>query len=955
MADEDTLDFMDQLEELDRPQVEKREWMDSKKMELVRDLDHLRQVVDECIAAKIYAWDIETTGLDKRVFPGPQKGRTVDRIVGHCLSPDGNSGYYVPLRHKTTDNELLDCNLPIEKANDELRRLADSDAVAVFHNAKFDLEFLEFGEDDPIGSDWDNPDKWHCTLILTYLRNTRERQKGLKFLAKQDLGMEMIELEDLFDEEARKKKRLDFSTLDPEWDPVVWYATSDAICTRLLFDVLHPVIVSPEPHGTSQSLIYKLERKCLTATRWMERCRINIDRDKVEELIRLGQAEWFDSLEEVYQGAKEILGRDLRPGWYRLMRGVEDVGAAEEYRFKPDSMAPNYQESRSEAIKYSQQLRLDPTVPNKSGKEKVRTTLKEVPDLANPKKKERVAFPVVYDVTIPAELGLLLRELGVQGLQTTAKSGQVATGADILDRVIADAEDQFPFMGKVKRFRETSKALGTNLFPIWWDTSKEHSPDGTIWVGFNGHKVDTGRFSTPQPRDKKVFRGQVRWNLHSIPATYDTEKPQCMIRIREAVKARPNHVMFAIDYAGVELRIVTNLSREPKWLDEFFRCGSCGLTFDRGMPNQPGEPPPYFCPRCGSDKIGDLHSLTAFAVYGEGIKGTKEFKNLRKKAKGLNFAMCYGGGGMAAQRAVKVDKDEGWRIKRQFDKTYTGLRGWWEMQHNFARRYEYVVTAMGRRYPVPDITHENGRFRSKAERNSVNGPVQGSSADFTKLAMALCYEECKERGWLERVLMTITIHDELVFEIEEEIAEEAAIVLRETMTNSKPIQRLKLAVPLLVDMEFGRDWTVPYDLTKLRYGKKPWTEELARIFPKSYAMALEHGAEPLEGVEAPKVSPEPESGPETASEGPAAVSAPSDREVFEMPETGKGKSVVHVVHSSRLSYGLMDRVARLIVKCEGRGTQHLRIETEKGEVLWDDPDVTVNAGHFKVLAEEYGV
>lgn len=948
MADEDTLDFMDQLEELDRPQIEKRDWMDSKKMELVRDLDHLRQVVDECIASGIYAWDIETTGLDKRVFPGPQKGRTADRIVGHCLSPDGHSGYYIPLRHKTTDNELLPCNLPVEKANDELRRLADSDAVAVFHNAKFDQEFLEFGEDDPIGN-WDDPDKWHCTLIMTYLRNTRERKKGLKFLAKQDLGMEMIELEDLFDEDARKKKQLDFSTLDPAWEPVVWYATSDAICTRLLFDVLHPIITSPEPHGTSQVLIYKLERKCLTATRWMERCRILINRPKVEELIRLGQDEWLSSLEEVYGGAQEILGRDIRPGWYRLMRGFADVPGAEHYIFKPDSMSPNYMEARGEAIKHAQRLKMDPTTPDAKGKEKVRTTLKEVPDLANPKKKEKVAFPVVYDVTIPAELGLLLRELGVQGLQTTAKSGQIATGADLLDIVIADAEDQFPFMGKVKRFRETSKALGTNLFPLWWDTAKEHSPDGTIWVGFNGHKVDTGRFSTPQPTEKKVFKGQVRWNLHSIPATYDQSKPQCMLRIRETVQARPGRVLFAIDYAGVELRIVTNLSREPKWLDEFFRCAECGLVFDRGMPGKPADPPPHFCPRCGSDKIGDLHSLTCQAIYGEIDKAK------RQKAKGLNFAMCYGGGGQAAQRAVKVDKDEGWRIKRQFDKTYTGLRAWWQMQHNFARKYEYVVTAMGRRYPVPDIKHENGRFRSKAERNSVNGPVQGSSADFTKLAMALCYEECKERGWLERVFLTITIHDELVFEIEEDLAEEAVKVLCEVMTNSTPIQRLRLAVPLMVDVEFGRDWTVPYDLTKLRFNKKPWNAEIARIFPRSYAEALQRGAEPVEGVETPTTPPESEDAPEKAPEGPAGTSAPTDVDEFEMPETGKGKTVVHVVHSSRLSYGLMDRVARLIVKCEGRGTQPLRVETEKGDVLWDDPEVTVNAAHFKVLAEEYGV
>jgi len=97
--------------------------------------------------------------------------------------------------------------------------------------------------------------------------------------------------------------------------------------------------------------------------------------------------------------------------------------------------------------------------------------------------------------------------------------------------------------------------------------------------------------------------------------------------------------------------------------------------------------------------------------------------------------------------------------------------------------------------------------------------------------------------------------------------------------------------------------------------------------------------------------PEGENGAET----PPETVNPKVTDEFEMPETGKGKMIVHVVHSSRLSYGLMDRVARLIVKCEGRGTQPLRVETERGEVLWEDPDVTVNAAHFEVLAEEYGV
>ena len=166
--------------------------------------------------------------------------------------------------------------------------------------------------------------------------------------------------------------------------------------------------------------------------------------------------------------------------------------------------------------------------------------------------------------------------------------------------------------------------------------------------------------------------GQVRWGVHMTPATYDKSKPECVRRTREIVTARPGHVLFAIDYSGVELRIVTNLSGEPKWINEFFRCSSCEHTFPRDT-----RPPP-FCPECGSDKIGDLHSHTALGVFGDEIKGTGEFKQRRQEAKALNFAMAYGGGGSAAQRAVGVDREEGWRIKNQYDKTYKVLRKWWK-------------------------------------------------------------------------------------------------------------------------------------------------------------------------------------------------------------------------------------------------------------------------------------
>ena len=132
----------------------------------------LEQVVDACIESGHYALDLETTGLDTRVFDG----ETRDKIVGVCLSPDGERGYYIPVRHK----KGVEHNVPMSKVRAAMQRLVSSDAVAIFHNAKFDQEFLQFNGAAPWG-EWESPKTWEDTIILAYLRDSRARVKGLKF------------------------------------------------------------------------------------------------------------------------------------------------------------------------------------------------------------------------------------------------------------------------------------------------------------------------------------------------------------------------------------------------------------------------------------------------------------------------------------------------------------------------------------------------------------------------------------------------------------------------------------------------------------------------------------------------------------------------------------------------------------------------------------------------------
>jgi DNA polymerase I-like protein with 3'-5' exonuclease and polymerase domains len=921
-------DLTEQLEQIGRPTISRKGWMNEKKL-LLATAEMLPRIVDECIASKLYALDLETTGLDSRVF----NGATIDRIAGACISADGVTGYYIPVYHPNHMDRCVSFSLFTR----EMRRLVASPAVAVFHNGKFDQEFLQFNGGEAVG-EWDDPKKWEDTLILAYLRDSRARNKGLKHLSKVELGMEMIELEELFTKKELDAGGLDFGALDPSWEPAIWYAASDAICTFLLYKHIRDAATKPTDTGLpSQEPLYVIEKLCVAATRWMERCRIPIDRAMVAELIRVGQREWLPALGEVYAEASKALGRDITPGYFRLLSGDN-----ERFRFDPEDVERGIKENIERTRAEAERQRMDPCEPDSKGRMRVKTIQKRVPSLVDKKLVDTVDFPLVYDVLVPDQLGLLLRELGVEGLIVTEKSGQVKTSKDVLDKVIEEAGEDFPYIKKIKRFREVAKAIASNLHPIYEATTPEKSPDGRIRVNFEAFKTDTGRFSTPQEREGRGWTGRAAWNIQSIPSGKKKDIPECLKRIREVIRAPDGKKLYAIDFSGQELRVVTNLSHEPLWENEFFRCAGCGHTFDRGatVPPPPEAPPP-FCPSCGSDSIGDIHTLTTIALHGADIVDSPDFKQRRGEAKGVNFALCYGGGGSAVVRSAGVTKDEGWRIKRQFDATYKVLSAWWGKQHEFARRTKHVLTAFNRRCPLPDIDSADGGFRSKAERNAVNAPIQGTGADLMKYSMGLLYRECKKRGWLDKCKAIITMHDELVFEIDDDVAAEALDMIVDIMLR-KVIAKLAWRVPLTCDVEAGTTWAVPWNITKIRYGKQAMPPELAGVFTTLVkAEGAKGGPEGggASGGKADAVAPPP--APGTAYESPAKG--------VQIPDLPKGADFVYVVRSSDLTMRMQVRLANVIQRCRGRGSHPFKIVTETGEPLWDGEPIYVNAGEASVL------
>lgn len=941
MSDRDMFDFLDEAQGINVP---KRDWMDDKKFVLV-NAENIKECIDSCISSGLYALDLETTGLDNRIEPN---GHTRDKIVGVCLSPDGITGYYIPVRHVEVkadgSRSMRDCNVPWTVFEKEFRRLmketAEGNTVAIFHNGKFDQEFLQYPGGEPF-LDWDKATCWEDSMLLAYLADSRRRSKQLKYLTDKELGFDQVELKELFPE--NHKGPYDFSVLDPTEQGVLWYGGGDGIFTFLLHKHFLHQVIDADTDGKTQKGIYVIEKLCVAAIRWMERCRIHVDIDRVKELVQLGQNEWFESIIEVYEEASNILNRDVMPGTYKVLK---DSFVGDDF---------------------------DYLLPQQIGDAKAKA--KSVhPDPVIQVKTDGRSWPSIYDVNSPQQLGKMFDEMGVPGLKRTEKSGQVATGKKELDRIVEVAGEEFPFMSRIKRFREINKALSSYLFPMLLDVDPS---DSTMRINYRQDGTDTGRFSTPakdSARGKLIGFPEV--NLQSIPSTYNPQRPACMNRLRECITPRkPNSFIVAIDYAGEELRLITNLSREPKWMEEFFHCASCDRTFPKGDGSSTPEPPPPRCPNCGSDKIGDLHTLTGLELYGPEAPEKPEWKALRGYAKGTNFALSYGGGGSAVSRSTGVDKQEGWRIKRQFDRTYSGLRGWWGAQHNFGRKNGFVRTAFGRKYPVPDITHPDGGFRAKAERNSVNGPIQGSGADMMKIAMVLVYKEMRKREWLDKCMMISTMHDELVFEIDGDILAEAINVIVPIMTSNKFIVKQNWPIPFTCDVEIGTNWTVPWDLNAMRYGEVRFVGDKkyykAEDLPSGYdwdetpswpATLMELFPEAKKESSTP---PPPSSG---SSSGTDSQSSPESNEPpptpgavgMQPPSTEVGGNFVYRL-SAPLTMETIINLSHVISRCRNGGTRKLRLESNKGETLdkWIEElgftEFLVNDQQFYFLAQEHGL
>ena len=712
-------------------------WMKHHKFVLVKTVAEVAQIVDDALAAGHCALDLETQGLDNRIdFDADGKPHTRHQVVGYCLSVDGLTGYYVPVRHRVLD-EQDNPNVDPVGVEAEISRLchaaqpvidpSDADqqsgktwitpprVIIGFWHAKFDQEFLYA----VTGLDYWHPDSFHDGYLASFVIYTDDGDLGLKGKSKERLKdpdgnpYEMIEIKELF----ISGRKIEFAELDPREEGVTKYGCSDGICTQKLCfggDII-PTATSKKFNGT-----YRLEKQVVQVMRAMERNRVKIDKAEVQRVMTEAQLEHADYEAKIMALAESKGFQNFNPG------SSKQLG---EFLFGPEG------------------LDLTP----------------------KPEKLE--------------------------------KSGQYKTDGKTLDALVEtlpedDALDNI--LVWIVKHRQIGKIMGTYLTNMLNNTDSEDQ----LRFSFNQTGAATARFSAPAGDPEHGYGGVPP---QGIPSRSDPKRPKCASSLRRTFVARAGYTLSKCDYAGQELRVVTNLSGEPVWTKEFLE----------------GD--------------GDLHSITARAFFGKEEVTSDE----RSKGKSANFALVYGGGPQAIMRATGCNKIEAKRRKQAFDKAVPTFAKWVEKQHISVKKDLGVVTAFGRFLAIPDANSPDGMVRSACERYSSNYPIQGSGADIMKISLVLLHREFTKRGWLrtggdDSVRMLMTVHDEIVFEIRHDRVPIAMPLIAKIMESPTYMARPVWKVPLVVEPLLGRAWDGKYDWAKMGRGRKAKPNEVPK--DKEYAL-----------------------------------------------------------------------------------------------------------------------
>jgi DNA polymerase-1 len=347
-----------------------------------------------------------------------------------------------------------------------------------------------------------------------------------------------------------------------------------------------------------------------------------------------------------------------------------------------------------------------------------------------------------FNVNSTKQLGRILFDK--LGLEPVKKT---KTGYSTDAEVLESLAGKHPMIPLLLESRELVKLKGTYLDALPRLVDPE---TGRLHTSFNQTVTSTGRLSSSNP------------NLQNIPV-----RGAAGAEIRRAfVPGRDADWLVVADYSQIELRILAHLSGDPGMSASFMR-------------NE------------------DIHARTASEVFGVPLEDVGSEQ--RRKAKAINFGLLYGMGPSSLAKQIGASEQEARDYIEAYFRRYPAVKEYLDEAVRRAEERGWTETIMGRRRRLPELRSENGRTRSLGMRLAMNSPIQGSAADIIKIAMVRIAALLKDRALQSRLILQV--HDELLLEVPEAELEEVMTLVRREMEGA-----VRLSVPLLVDLGFGKNW-----------------------------------------------------------------------------------------------------------------------------------------------------
>lgn len=354
---------------------------------------------------------------------------------------------------------------------------------------------------------------------------------------------------------------------------------------------------------------------------------------------------------------------------------------------------------------------------------------------------------VKFNLASPKQLGeVLFDKLQLDASAKKTKTGQYQTGEDVLQKLAAKGHK---IVDDILVFRELTKLKSTYVDAL---PKLINSKTGRVHTSYAQAVAVTGRLSSNNP------------NLQNIPIRTNKGK-----EIRKAFIPRDkNRILISADYSQIELRIVAAISGDPN-MCEAFRQGK------------------------------DIHTATAAKVYN--LAEDLVSKEMRYKAKSVNFGIIYGQGAFGLADNLGISRTEAKEIIDNYKREFASIQKYMDDTINFARENGYVETLMGRKRWLRDINSSNFTVRGFAERNAINSPIQGTAADMIKLAMIKIQAQLEKEKLQSK--MILQVHDELVFDAVPEELDILKPLILEGMKSALPLPN---DVPVEAELGIGENW-----------------------------------------------------------------------------------------------------------------------------------------------------